>query len=342
MEKQPLRRIDLNNRTPLETVIPLSTPFVINVDPSDNCNFQCKFCPTGDRQLMKDIGRPMKVMDFELFKKIVDDIQTFDKPLKVLRLYKDGEPLLNPKFAEMVKYAKASGNIERVDTTSNGSLLTPEKSLAIVEAGLDKINISIEGVTEKQYKDFSNARINLPKLIENIKFLYENRKQLEVVVKINGDTISEDDKKIFMETFSPISNSAYIEHVMSCWPEFDLANYGLQANSEFGIYGQQIKEVSACSYVFYSFSINSDGTCSTCFLDWSRKLLIGDVRQESVKNVWLGKKMQAYQKMFLRGERKKHPVCKDCGQMSHGMPDNIDPYAKELLGRLNETPSLTL
>ena len=341
-EKKNLKRIDLLNRTKLEEVIPLSTPFVINVDPSDNCNFQCKFCPTGDRDLMKQIGRPMKTMDFEVFKKIIDDIQEFDKPLKVLRLYKDGEPLLNPKFPEMVRYAKQSKNILRVDTTSNGSLLTPEKSLAIVDAGLDKINISIEGMSEKQYKDFSNAKINFQKLVDNIKFLYENRKQLEVVVKINGDTISEEDKKLFRETFEPISDSAYIEHVMSCWPEFDLEEYGLSANKEFGIYGQEIKEVSACSYVFYSFSINSDGTCSTCFLDWSRKLLIGDVKKESVREIWLGKKMQGYQKMFLKGDRKKHPVCKDCGQMSHGMPDNIDPFADKLLEKLESIPSAVL
>jgi hypothetical protein len=44
--------------------------------------------------------------------------------------------------------------------------------------------------------------------------------------------------------------------------------------------------------------------------------------------------MREYQKMFLEGERKNHPVCKNCGQMSHGMPDDIDKYSGELLKRL--------
>ncbi len=83
-------RIELENRTKLETVIPLSTPFVIFVDPADSCNFKCSFCPTGDTELMKKVGRPFKVMNFELYKKIIDDICEFDKPIKVLRLYKDG------------------------------------------------------------------------------------------------------------------------------------------------------------------------------------------------------------------------------------------------------------
>ena len=43
-------RIELENRTKLEEVIPLATPFVLFVDPSDICNFHCKFCPTGERR----------------------------------------------------------------------------------------------------------------------------------------------------------------------------------------------------------------------------------------------------------------------------------------------------
>ena len=96
-------RIDLKNRTRLEIAIPLEVPFIIFVDPSDVCNFHCKFCPTGDIALMKQVGRSLKVMGIDLYKKIIDDICEFEKPLKVLRLYKDGEPLLNPRFVEMIK-----------------------------------------------------------------------------------------------------------------------------------------------------------------------------------------------------------------------------------------------
>ena len=135
-------RIDLKNRTKLETVIPLKTPFIINIDPSDKCNFQCKFCPTGDLELMKKTpGRLHGPMDFELYKKIIDDLDEFEDKVKVIRLYKDGEPLLNPHFAEMVAYAKKSPKVDRVDTTTNAALLTHDLSLKIIEAGLDRINI---------------------------------------------------------------------------------------------------------------------------------------------------------------------------------------------------------
>ncbi|MBU4601268.1 radical SAM protein [Patescibacteria group bacterium] len=327
-------RIDLENRTKLETVIPLCVPFIIFVDPSDLCNFRCKFCPSGDMALMKKIGRSLQVMNFELYKKIIDDICEFEKPIKVLRLYKDGEPLLNPHFAEMVRYAKEKKCAERVDTTTNASLLNPKINLEIIEAGLDRINISIEGVNAEQYLEFSNYTINFDKLVENIRHLYENRKNCEIIIKIPGDNLSENDKEKFYEIFGEMADGVSIEHTMSCWPEFDLK--GIEVNQEFGIYGQKIKEVQVCPYVFYSFSINSDGLASLCFLDWSRKLIIGDAKNESVIDIWNGKKLLEYQKMFLRKERKKHLFCGECGQMSHGLPDDIDNYAGELLKRIEK------
>jgi MoaA/NifB/PqqE/SkfB family radical SAM enzyme len=277
-------------------------------------------------------GRGHGVMDFNLYKKIIDDICEFEKPIKVLRLYKDGEPLLNSRLAEMIKYAKEKKCSERIDTTTNASLLNAAKNLEIIEAGLDRINISIEGINAEQYLNFSKYKIEFEKLVNNIRHFYENRKQCEMIVKINGDTLTEDDKNKFFEIFGDISDGVYIEHIMSCWPEFEFN--GVEVNDEFGIYGQKINEVQVCPYVFYSFSINSDGTASACFLDWSRKLIIGDTKVESIWNIWNGDKLFNYQRMFLLMKRKGHTVCGQCGQLSHGLPDNIDPYADELLAKL--------
>jgi len=329
-------RIDLENRTKLETVIPLATPFVIFVDPSDRCNLRCRFCPTGDHKLMKiTSGRNFGGMSLELFKKIIDDITRFEQPIKVLRLYKEGEPLLNPKFTEMVRYARESGCAERIDTTTNAVLLSARITDELAEInGLDRMNISIYGMNPAQYMDFSQAKVNFERLVENIRYFYEHRGNCEVIVKINGDVISENDRRKFLETFGDIADGVFIEHIMSCWPEFDLEQHGVTANNEFGIYGQPIREVRVCPYIFYSFSINSDGTASACFLDWERKLLIGDAKTHSVKEIWNGIQLLAHQQMMLRNERKQHPVCGKCGQMTHGLPDDIDAHALELLVKI--------
>ena len=326
-------RMDLKNRTKLETVIPLDTPFVVFVDPSDACNFKCRFCPTSDRELMKKVGRPWKQMPLELFKKIADDMTKFPKKIEVLRLYKDGEPLINKDFPAMIKYAKDIKASNRIDTTTNASLLTKKRAEEIVKAGLDRINISIYGIKSEHYSAFSGVKLEFKQILENVRNFYEIRGQCEMLVKINGDQLTEEEKNVFLEYFGDYTDKIYIEHTMSCWPEFNLR--GVDVNPKVGIYGQQIKEVEACPYPFYSIAINSDGLVSVCFLDWGRKLGLGNIREESLKDVWEGKAMKQYRKMFLEGERKNHPVCGTCGQMSHGNPDNIDPFKKEILEKLN-------
>jgi molybdenum cofactor biosynthesis enzyme MoaA len=153
-------RLDLFDRHELKDVIPLLTPYVIYIDPSDKCNFQCKFCPTGDRELMKKTyGRNHGLMDYSKYRSLIDEITQFEDKVKVIRLYKDGEPLLHPGLPDMIRYAKDSGCCEKVDTTTNASLLNPSLSLKLIEAGLDRINISVEGINSAQYADFS--RFNL-------------------------------------------------------------------------------------------------------------------------------------------------------------------------------------
>ena len=76
-------RINLVGRTPLETVIPLATPFIVFVDPASSCNFKCTFCPTGHRDMIAETGRFQGVMKLDLFQKIVDDLAAFEKPITV-------------------------------------------------------------------------------------------------------------------------------------------------------------------------------------------------------------------------------------------------------------------
>jgi len=329
-------RIQLENRPQLEKLIPLNMPFIVNVDPADICNFQCKFCPTGDRKLMKQTkGRMGGILDFDLFKKIVDDILEFGSPLKVLRLYKDGEPMLHPKLPEMVAYTKKQGCAEVVDTTTNGSLLSPELNLNLIEAGLDRINISLYGVSSDQYRDFSRVQVNFQQIIDNVTHFYEHsRGKCTVHVKINGDIIPKSDQEQFLFLFGDIADEVFIEHIIECWPKFDLGSRDFQVNSDVGIYGQSVKEVSVCPYIFYSFSINSSGVASACFLDWERKLIIGDVRKESVMEIWKGNRLLAHQRMMLEGSRREHPICGNCDQLRRGMPDDIDAFAEELLQKI--------
>lgn len=326
-------RINLEGRTRLEEVIPLATPFVLFVDPASTCNFKCTFCPTGDSALIKDTGRWQGRMDFEVYKKVIDDLKEFDEPLKVLRMYKEGEPLLHTRFADMVDYAKASGRVPYIDTTTNGYLLEPARMKPILDAGLDRINISVDGLSDQQFLEFTRTKVNFKKFVENIQALYEMKGNCEICIKMPGDFLSDEEKAFFFETFGNYCDRISLENVAPCWPEFDVEDRLGIAITE-GIYNQPVGDVNTCPYIFYSMAVNSDGTVSLCFLDWARKLPIGDTRKQSLKEIWQGDALYGHRIEHLKGNRKKNPVCANCGQLSHCMPDNIDPYATMLLEKL--------
>jgi hypothetical protein len=197
---------------------------------------------------------------------------------------------------------------------------------------LDRINISVEGVNAEQYGAFSGYDIDYRAFTDQIRFFYDHRNQCEMIVKINGDILSEEQKQEFYDVFGEMADGVFIESVMDCWPVFEQQK--IAVNQQRGIYGEAIGEVLVCPYVFYSFAVNADGSYSLCFLDWQRKLGLGHVRDMTVKEVWESGRMREYQRLFLSGRRKTHPICADCGQLKQGQPDDIDAFAGYLLEKL--------
>ncbi len=327
-------RINLEDRTALEQVIPLSTPMILFVDPASACNFECTFCPTGHRGLIKETGRFVGRMKLDIFKKIIDDLEGFDKPIKVLRMYKDGEPLLNKELANMIAYAKQSDKVEYIDTTTNGSLMTPERMAPIIEAGLDKINISVDGMNKEQYLKFTKFDFDFDGFVENVKWLYENKGQCEIVMKIPKELISQEQQQLFFDTFGDYCDRISLENFAPCWPQFDVEGLTGFSITE-GIYNQPITDTEVCPYIFYGMSVNADGLVSSCFLDWERRLIVGDTRTNHLVDIWNSPTFNELRLQHLRGERHENPVCNNCGQLSHCLPDNIDAYRPQLLEKMN-------
>src|SRR5579862_2439060 len=201
-------RINLQGRTPLETVIPLATPFIIFTDPASSCNFKCTFCPTGHRDMIAETGRYQGVMKLDVFKKIIDDLGEFDKPIKVLRMYKDGEPFLNKRLADMIAYAKRSKRVDYIDTTTNGTFLSPERLGPVLEAGIDKINISVDGMTEETYIKFTGFKFDFRKFVENVKWLYDNKGNCEVVSRYRANSLPKPSARSFLPRLAIIATAS--------------------------------------------------------------------------------------------------------------------------------------
>lgn len=326
--------ITLEGRTPLQDVIPLDTPFVLQVDPSSLCNFRCRFCPTGHKDVLKKTNRWSGLLKIDLFKKIIDDLNEFNAPIKVLRLYKDGEPFLNKHLAEMVAYAKSSGKVQFIETITNGSLLTAERVMPVIEAGIDRINISIDGLSDQQFIDFTQTKVSFDELVRNITHLYNHRGNCKLYIKTVSELVPDKkSKKFFIDTFSPISDIYFIENTAPCWPDFDLEDKAGVTVTD-GRFGQDISPIDVCPFIFYQMSINASGKASLCSPDWKHYNIIGDVKTESLKEIWNSDALRKFQIAFLEGKRNQIEFCKDCEAITHFCVDNIDPFKEELLKRI--------
>lgn len=110
MKARHIPRIDLHDRLELKNALPLRTPYVIYIDPCDTCNFRCKFCPSGNIELMKKAkGRGHGPMDFEVYKGIIDSLKDFPDPIRVIRLYKEGEPQIGKKRGAWARCGSSFG-----------------------------------------------------------------------------------------------------------------------------------------------------------------------------------------------------------------------------------------
>jgi len=325
------------NFVPLKEVVPLETPFTVKIDPTNMCNFRCRFCPTGHPDIIRKSGRPSGKMDFSLFKKIIDDLKDFDQKIKKLNLYKDGEPLLNKKLPKFVAYAKKSNVAKVVSTTTNAALLNKETALQLLEAGLDHIRISIEHVNSSGYKSITQNFSDYTKILKNVEYLYNLKRKrkmpLTVNVKLLDTGFSEHEVQKFYDDFQDISDLINIEALqgLNNMGDFD---FRLGKRSDVGTDGftKLKKSRKACPQPFYIMAINFDGQVSPCAVDWNWSLIVGDAKKHHMKDIWQGVPLHELRVAHLKGLRSTIPSCANC-QAIEGDREcgDLDDISEELV-----------
>lgn len=315
------------NRRDLSKILPLKTPYVVQIDPSSRCNFKCKFCPAGRTDKENDMRTIMKL---DLFKKIIDGLSCFDDKIKTIKLWKDGEPLLNCNISEMIKYAKGKRVSEKIELTTNGYLLNEQLNYKLIESGLDKIVISIEGLNEEDYSKNSGVEIDFNKLVKNIKDLYCNKKQCTIHIKIIDIDLSENYKKKFFQMFNDISDEMFIEKAIPCWPDFEDDSI---THKLLNVWGKSVESKEVCTLPLYSLVVNANGKVSMCCNDWQQKIIVGDANKETMKEIWNKGEVIKFHILQLSKKRKSIPICSRCMYPDYVAVDNIDDSSLYILDK---------
>ena len=270
-------------------------PNHVDIETSSACDMRCPMCYTVTDEFKK-IVRP-KLMDFELFKKIVDECA--ENNVYSIRVSLRGEPFLHPKILPMIRYAKEKG-IPEVATLTNMLKLTPEHFEELVDVGMDWLTISFDGLGETYERIRKPAKFDEAiEKIKEFKRIKERKNSLKPVIKIQSVwTYIKDDPEAFYDLFSPL-----VDEVASN-PEIDFS--GDTSNIEY-------IEDFTCPTLWQRLVIGADGRVLMCINDELTKHSVGNANDQSLRQIWNSESLQTVRDIHRRrrGAAELEP-CKTC------------------------------
>lgn len=167
----------------------------------------------------------------------------------------------------------------------------------MVLAGLDYVSVSIDGINEQYEKIRKPAKFD--ETVERIRELKELRDKFGGgYPRIKVNTIwsaVKDDIKEFKKIFGAITD------IISFNPDYDYSEKEIRHDPEF-----------ICQYPWERITIMWDGMVPMCISDWQGDLIIGNVNEQSIKEIWRGEKMQDIRRRHLERNRLSLLPCKQC------------------------------
>lgn len=276
-------------------------PPVIQVETTNACNADCVMCPRS--KMTRRIG----FMDEGLYQTIVDECA--HNGIRCLHLHNFGEPLLDGRLAGRIKLAKEAG-ISRVKIFTNGSLLTEEKSEELIQSGLDEIKISIDGGTKEIYESI-RRNLDYDVVCRNIRYLLDLKRRLGT---------SKPRTELVYTTVR--GNELEVEKFRREWENkvdklhIDVAhNWGLEGRSSVEYpraRGLDIRH--PCLRIWSTFTILWNGDVALCCLDYDGKEILGNLKNQTIKEIWQSRQLRRIRKMHIAGKFQKLGICKNCSK----------------------------
>ena len=273
-------------------------PERIKIDICNVCNFSCIFCPQA-KQYDK-IG----CIDKELCYKLIKD--AYDAGGRELCLAGTGEPLINSELEAYVRYAKQTG-YRYVFINTNGSLLNENRSMRLLEAGIDSVKVSV------------NSSENSYELIHGIN-------AWETVVKniMKFDALrkgGEYNCRLYISYVAVKQTLKEVDQMKSV-----LANYVdeiivMNANNRGGSAGEIDNDLYIgenefsfqypCSQIFNNVYVTAEGYLVICCQDFENLTVVADLHKETLAQAWTNECFTKFREKYLKHDL-KGTLCQNC------------------------------
>lgn len=288
-------------------------PLFISIEPTNICNLNCPECPVGMRtHQVKAVH-----MDMETHKKILDELAP---TLMHVILYFQGEPLINKNFSDLVSYAHSKKLL--TSTSTNAQLINDERAKELVESGLDRLIISIDGTTQETYEAYRVGG-KLSKAISAVEYLVKWKKELKmasplieiqfIVMKTNEHQLADMKKlakrlhvdKLTFKTaqlYDFENGNPFLTSIKK------YARYELRADGKYHI-KSPLK--NRCKRLWNGAVVNSKGDILPCCFDKDSTFSFGNATDKSFETMWHNDKANRFRKKILE-DRKQFEMCRNC------------------------------
>lgn len=267
-------------------------PLFIDIEVTSICNLKCPFCATTFwRKKIKN-----GFVSFETVKKIINEGR--ENNLYGVKFNLRGEPLLHPEIHNFVKYAKENGLVD-VYFNTNALLLTEQVSKRLIDAGLDRLSISVEGYTKDVYEKY--------RVGSNFETILTNIKNLQLLKKRRGVTHP---KIRIQAVLLPELQPNFMEY-KRFWAKYaDEVAY--LDYKEMKKKNKGIKYPWACPQVWQRMAVWWDGTVLPCNHDDDGLLALGNIHKISIKEAWHSDKLSHLRDVHKKGLADKISSCDGC------------------------------
>jgi len=271
-------------------------PLLVDLELSSLCNLNCPFCYTLADGFKEKVRATL--MDFGLFKKVVDEISG-----KVfgIRLSLRGEPTIHPDFIEAVRYAKSKG-VQEVSTLTNGSNLTSEFFTRAMEAGIDWITVSFDGLDVEYEKNRRPLKFEeMYQRLAEISRIKKCAGRVKPVIKIQSVWPAiERNPAEFYEKMALVSDLVAFNPII---------DYSAQAAAQKIPYEKDF----ICPQLYQRLVVGADGRVLLCANDEQSEHIIGDARTQTIHDIWHGKPMNEVRQMHRQQDGfLQMPLCCKC------------------------------
>lgn len=278
----------------------------IYIEITNVCNLSCRFCPKTKRK--------SDFLDVDRFKHILKEIKPFGEYIYFHLL---GEPLLNKNLGEFLKLSNENGF--KANITTNGTLLIKNKEVLHKADGLRQINISLHSfeandidISFEEYVrevlSFIKEGIDKTKTIYALRLWNEDGRGEKGENSLNSKILSIIKEELALdfdleEKFKKDRRVKLLDRVYLNggdkfqWPTLEIEPLG---------------DEGFCYGLRDQFGILVDGTVVPCCLDGEGKIPLGNIYNETLKDILEGKRAKAIYDGFT--ERKMvEELCKRCG-----------------------------